>query len=48
MIETINVDALNENLEYCNELAKRLNLLADTILALNERVLILEAQAKLN
>ena len=35
-------DALNENLEYTNELAIRVNLLSDALIALNARLRIIE------
>lgn len=37
-------DALNENLDYCNELAKRINLMADAFSALSKRLELLESK----
>ena len=35
---------LNENFEYCNELAKRINLLVDVVESLGKRIQELEKQ----
>jgi hypothetical protein len=37
-------DALNENFEYCNDLAERINLMAKAIMALDQRVKSLESK----
>lgn len=33
-----NEDALNENLEYCNQLSERINIVTEAVLRLDEKV----------
>lgn len=41
-------DALLENMEYCNQLAERVNKLADAIVALDKRIQFLEYRNRQN